>query len=41
MTRKYSLFVEDILDAIVWIEQFADSGTFEHLIQSIRTLCFV
>ena len=29
MTRKYSLFVEDILDAIVWIEQFTKDMDFE------------
>ena len=29
MTRKYSLFIEDILDSIVWIQKFIENMDFE------------
>jgi hypothetical protein len=32
MTRKFSLFVEDILDAIVWIEQFTHDMDFKQFV---------
>jgi uncharacterized protein with HEPN domain len=31
MKRRYSLFVEDILDAIMWIEQFTKDMDFEQM----------
>jgi uncharacterized protein with HEPN domain len=37
MTRKFSLFVEDILDAIVWIEQFTQDMDFKQFVADEKT----
>jgi uncharacterized protein with HEPN domain len=37
MTRKHSLFVEDILDSIVWIEQFTQDMNFEQFCADEKT----
>jgi uncharacterized protein with HEPN domain len=37
MTRKYGLFVEDILDSIVWIEQFTQGMSFEQYCADEKT----
>jgi uncharacterized protein with HEPN domain len=37
MMRKYNLFVEDILDAIMWIEQFTKDMDFEQFCTDEKT----
>lgn len=37
MTRKYSLFAEDILDAILWIERFTEHMDFEQFLADEKT----
>ena len=36
-TRKYSLFAEDILDAITWIERFTQDINFEQFLADEKT----
>jgi uncharacterized protein with HEPN domain len=37
MKRKYSLFVEDILESIVWIEKFTANMDFEQFLADEKT----
>lgn len=37
MTRKYSLFIEDILEAIVWIEKFTTNMDFAQFVDDEKT----
>ena len=37
MKRKYNLFIEDILDSIVWIEQFTQGTNFEQFCADEKT----
>ncbi len=37
MTRKYSLFIEDILESIVWIAEFTRNMDFEQFVGDEKT----